>query len=78
MRKDGIKIIKRINIGIVEKVKSPHEVKRIECEIRINQVKVVKEWVSERNENSRIEKLFSDNNILNWKISTSNLPERTR
>lgn len=77
MRKVGIKIIKRINIGMAEKIISPHEVKRNEFMMRINQVQVVKDWVSKRNENSRNEKIFSENNILNWEISNPKHSERT-
>lgn len=79
MRKDGIKIIKRINIGrVAEKIKTPANIIKIESEIRLKVIKVVKDWITERHENSRIEKLFSENNILNWKITTPKLTERTR
>ena len=71
MRKDRIKIIKRINIGkVVEKINAPANMVKIESETQIKVVRVVKDWINERNENNRIEKLFSEHNISNWKIAS--------
>ncbi len=68
MRKNEIKIIKRIKIGEAEKNKDVTNVAKLESDIRIQLGNVVKDWISERHENSRLEKIFSDSNILAWKI----------
>ena len=73
MRKVEIKVIKQNNIEGVEETKIV--LPKSENKIRHKISNVVKDWVSERRENSRIEKLFSESNILAWRLSTSKLNE---
>ena len=72
MRKDRIKIIKRLDVGQTEMAKAPINITEIEKVIRTNRVSVVKDWITERQENNRIEKLFSENNMLAWKCRQQN------
>lgn len=75
VRNDEIKVIKRIKDiqdeqkkNVITPLKGKSNAQR---KIGI----VVKDWISERRENSRIEKLFSESNISAWQISTSKLIE---
>lgn len=71
MRKDGIKVIKRIKN---EEVKGTKIVlPKSEGKNRHKIGNVVNDWISERRENSRMERLFSESNILAWQMSTSKL-----
>lgn len=76
MRKDEIKVIKRIKNEEVEETKIV--LTKSENNIRHKIDNVVKDWISERRENSRIERLFSESNILAWQMSTSESNERAR
>ena len=73
MRKDEIKVIKRIKISETEQTKATTNLPKSEDKIRHKVSNVVKDWISERRENSRIEKIFSESNILAWQISVSKL-----
>ena len=77
MRKDEIKVIKRINTEEVTQTKILINLPKSENNIRHKLGNVVKDWISERRENSRIEKLFSDSNILDWQILTPKHSEQT-
>lgn len=71
MKNNEIKVIKRTlkcESGQIKVVTPPA---KSENNIRLRLGNVVKDWISERRESSRIEKLFSDNNILAWKMATS-------
>lgn len=74
MKKDEIKVIKRIKS--IEAKATKIVVSKNENAIRHKIVSVVNDWISERRENSRIEKLFSESNILAWQSSTSKLNEK--
>lgn len=69
MGKDEIKVIKRIKIDEAQRTKAETTLVKSERNIRHQLGNVVKDWISERRENSRMEKLFSESNILNWQIS---------
>ncbi len=72
MRKDRIKIIKRLDVGKTEMAKAPISITEIEIVIGTKLVNVVKDWITERQENNRIEQLFSENNMLAWKCRQQN------
>ncbi len=72
MRKDRIKVIKRLNLGEFQKAKTPINVIKLESDVRTKLDNVIKDWVTERQENSRIEKLLSESNILAWKYNQQN------
>lgn len=78
MRKNQVRVIKGINNGLTEQIKTEAHLPKNESDIRFKLGNVVKNWISERRENSRIEKLFSESNILAWKISASKLAEGTK
>lgn len=71
MKNNEIKVIKRILKCESAQIKAVTPPAKSENNIRLKLGNVVKDWISERRESSRIEKLFSDNNILAWKIATS-------
>ncbi|HRH45769.1 MAG TPA: hypothetical protein PKY82_29275 [Pyrinomonadaceae bacterium] len=68
IKKTAIKVIKRIKNGEVKVIKIV--VIKSENKIRHKIGTVVNNWISERRENSRIERLFSENNILAWQNQT--------
>ena len=68
IKKAAIKVIKRIKNGEVKVIKIV--VIKSENKIRHKIGTVVNNWISERRENSRIERLFSENNILAWQNQT--------
>lgn len=72
MRKDRIKVIKRLDVGKTEMAKATINITKIENVIRTKLVSVVKDWITERQENNQIEKLFSENNMLAWKCRQQN------
>jgi hypothetical protein len=65
MKKDAIKILKRNSEA--EKTQSAADAPKVESETQRTIVNAVKDWISERRENSRAEKDFSDDEILRWK-----------
>lgn len=68
IKKTAIKVIKRIKNGEVKVIKIV--VIKSENKIRHKIGTVVNNWISERRENSQIERLFSENNILAWQNQT--------
>jgi hypothetical protein len=77
MNKYLIKVVKqnekagiKISRGVVNSTKV-----KINTQPRI--VETVKNWIAERRENDRLEKVFSENNILAWKIKSENFNEKT-
>lgn len=72
MNKDLIKIVKRNKKDEVEKTQVVVNATKVESNIQHKLVNVVSNWISERRENSRVEKVFSDSNILAWKIMSKN------
>lgn len=68
IKKATIKVIKRIKNGEVKVIKIV--VIKSENKIRHKIGTVVNNWISERRENSQIERLFSENNILAWQNQT--------
>jgi len=64
MYQHTIKVIKK---DLVKKVKVIIAIPEIANEIRLNTVDVINNWISERRENNRLEKVFSAARILAWK-----------
>ena len=59
-----IKVIKK---DLVEKVKVIIAIPEIASEIHLNTVDVINNWISERRENNRLDKVFSAARILAWR-----------
>ena len=68
MNKDAIKVVKLNKKDGAKKTQAILNASKVESEIQLNIVNVVNDWISERRENSRVEKVFSDSKILGWKI----------
>jgi len=64
MYQHTIKVIKK---DLVKKVKVIIAIPEIANEIHLNTVDVINNWISERRETSRLEKVFSAARILAWK-----------
>jgi len=64
MYQHTIKVIKK---DLVKKVKVIIAIPEIANEIHLNTVDVINNWISERHENNRLEKVFSATRILAWK-----------
>jgi hypothetical protein len=64
MNQHTIKVIKK---DLVKKVKVIIAIPEIANEIHLNTVDVINNWISERRENNRLEKVFSAASILAWK-----------
>lgn len=73
MNKDAIKIVKRNKKDGAKKTQVAVNASKVEGNIQLNIVDVVNKWISERRENSRAEKVFSDSKILGWKVMSKNL-----
>lgn len=67
MSKNAIKVIKRNKKAVMENDPALGDVPSVEREARLSTVNIVEIWISERRENSRLEKVFSDDKISNWK-----------
>ena len=72
MNKDTIKVVKRNKKDGTEKPQVVINALKVESDIQLNIINVVNDWISERRENSRVEKVFSDSKILGWKIMSKN------
>lgn len=72
MNKDAIKVVKLNKKDGAKKPQAILNASKVESEIQLNIVNVVNKWISERRENSRVEKVFSDSKILGWKIMSKN------
>jgi hypothetical protein len=68
MNKDAIKVVKGNKKDAAEKTQAVANAPKVESDTQLTMVKAVKNWISERRENSRVEKVFSDDKILIWKI----------
>ena len=68
MNKDTIKVVKLNKKDGAEKLKVVVSTPKVESDIQLKITNAVNDWISERRENSRVEKAFSDNKILGWKI----------
>lgn len=75
MNKDTIKVLKRNKKDAAEKTQVAVNSAKVESDIQLKIVNVVSDWISERRENSRVEKVFSDSEILAWKIMSKNFTE---
>ena len=72
MNKDAIKVVKRNKKDGAEKLKAVVNAPKVETDNQLKIVNVINNWISERRENSRVEKVFSDGKILGWKIMSKN------
>ncbi len=68
MNKDTIKIVRRNKKDRAEKLKVVINAPKVKSDIQLKIVDVVNNWISERRENSRAEKVFSDSKLLRWRI----------
>lgn len=66
MKKDAIKVVKRNKRNEAEKTQNVVEAPEVNSDTQHGIVKAVKNWISERRENSHAEKVFSDEKILDW------------
>jgi hypothetical protein len=74
MNKDLIKVVKKD----VAKPQVTVKPAKVEKSIRHEIANVINNWISERQENSQREKMFSHNNISAWKIMSKNFNEPMR
>lgn len=72
MNKDAIKIVKRNKKDEAQGTPVAAGALKVEKDDRHKMANLVKNWISERRENSRAEKVFSDGKILGWKIMSEN------
>ncbi|HSK72193.1 MAG TPA: hypothetical protein VK892_10890 [Pyrinomonadaceae bacterium] len=72
MNKDKIKVVKRNKKDGAEKPQVIFNAPKVESDTRLKIVTVVNNWISERRENSRAEKVFSDSRISAWKLMSRN------
>lgn len=68
MNKVSIRVIKRNNQDTAKKnrIAAVVSTAKIETDVRIEMVKTVGSWISERRENRRVERVFSDGKISGW------------
>jgi hypothetical protein len=69
MNKDVIKMVKRNKKDGAENPQVIFNAPKVESDTQLKIANVVNNWISERRENSRAEKVFSDSRILAWKLS---------
>jgi hypothetical protein len=67
MKKDSIKVVKRNKKDAAEKTQAVADASEVESVAQSRIVNVIKDWISERRETRRAEKIFSDGKILEWK-----------
>lgn len=75
MNKAVIKIVKRQKKELAENPQIVVNSSKGESNIQLRIVSIVRNWISERRENSRVEKVFSDSKISAWKNTCKNAPE---
>jgi len=75
MNKDLIKVVKRVKKDETEKTQLIVNSKKVESNTQLQTINVVKNWIAERYENRQMEKVFSDSNILAWRIMSKNSNE---
>lgn len=67
MNKDTIKVVKRNQNDGAQKTSVVVNASKAERDDKLKITNLVNNWISERRENSRVEKVFSDSKILGWK-----------
>jgi DUF917 family protein len=67
MKKGSIKVVKRNKKDAAEKTQAVADAAEAESVGQGRIVNVIKDWISERRETSRAEKVFSDDKISEWK-----------
>ena len=72
MNKDTIKVVKRNQKDGAQEAPVVVNASKAEKDDQHKMVNMVNNWISERRENSRVEKVFSDSKILGWKIMPEN------
>jgi hypothetical protein len=75
MNKDLIKVVKQDKKDEAEKPQVIVNSAKVERNLRHKIVNVISNWISERQENSRREKMFSESNISVWKMGSKNFNE---
>ncbi|HLM03468.1 MAG TPA: hypothetical protein VK400_20610 [Pyrinomonadaceae bacterium] len=72
MNKDAIKIVKRNKKDAAEKTGAVVETPKVETHTQRGIFNAVRNWIFERRENSRAEKVFSDDKISSWETMSEN------
>jgi hypothetical protein len=72
MNKDAIKIVKRNEKDETQKEPVVPDALKVEKDDQLKMANEVNNWISERRENSRAEKLFSDGELSGWKTMFEN------
>jgi hypothetical protein len=72
MNKDLIKVVKRVEKAEIEITQVVVNSTKVESNTQLKTANTIKNWISERRENNRSEKVFSESNILAWKIKSEN------
>ena len=75
MNKDLIKVVKRVKKDETEKTQLIVNSTKVERNTQLQTINVVKNWIAERYETRQMEKVFSDSNILAWRIMSKNSNE---
>jgi hypothetical protein len=73
MNKNAIKVVKRNEKDGAQEAPVVVSASKAERNNQHKMVNMVNNWISERRENSRAEKVFSDGEILGWKIISENV-----
>lgn len=72
MNKDKIKVVKRNIKDGGEKPQVVFKTPKVESDTPLKIANVVNNWISERRENKRAEKVYSDSRISAWKVMSGN------
>lgn len=75
MNKEVIKVIKRNKKEGAQKEPVVVSASKVEKDDQHKMTNVVNNWISERRENSKAERVFSDDKISSWKIMSENFKQ---
>lgn len=68
MNKDKIKVVKRNKKDGTKKIQVLASTPKVKNDTQFKIASIVNNWISERRENKRAEKFFSDSRISAWKV----------
>lgn len=75
MNKPAIKVVKRSNKSLTEDARIVISTPKFGTSTQLKLVNIVRNWISERRENSRLEKVISHGEISAWKNNCKNSTE---
>jgi hypothetical protein len=75
MYKRSIRIIKRNKVAALKEIRVVSSAKAA-IGVQHERADSINSWISERRENARLERVFSDTKILAWKMLSPKLKER--